>query len=214
MARKRPKGITDEVIDQPQIAPFIDVTFQLLIFFMLTIKFKQEEGHLLSMLPKDKGLAATTVDSPELQEVRIYICADVINNRMDQHLGYKEKHQDFVADLKRAGHKIGEVCRVWIDLKYLQNDTKEVYSTERFPGKVSHNRGIYNSIADQVKLMRESVKSTRDPTKAAPTIIDSDGLVPWEHAFGFLNALQKRGIHDIEWAGNPRFDKYFGPTGN
>jgi biopolymer transport protein ExbD len=215
MAKKRPKPIEEQAVEQSGMAPFIDVTFQLLIFFMLTIKFKQEEGHLLSMLPKDKGLSASTVDSPELQEVRIYICTDVYNHRQDQHLGYKEKHQDFQMDLKKANpQSFGDQCKVWIELNYLENETHIVYRTEKFPSKYSENRRIYKMIADQVKNMRETVKSTRDPTKSAPTIIDSDGLVPWEHPFGFLNALQRLGIHDIEWAGNPRFDRYFGPTGN
>jgi hypothetical protein len=213
MAKKRAKQMQDQSIESPNLSTFSDVTFQLLIFFMLTIKFKQEEGNLISMLPKDKGLAATTVDTPELQEVRIYICADVINNRMDQHLGYKEKHQDFIMDLKKAGHPIGDVCRCWIELNYLKNETYQLYRTEKFPSKYSENKKLYNQIADQVKTMRESVKSSRDPTKSAPVIIDCDGLVPWEHPFGFLNALQKRGIQDVEWAGNPRFDKYYGPTG-
>lgn len=214
MAKKRARGIDDAPVENPNLTTFSDVTFQLLIFFMLTIKFKQEEGHLLSMLPKDKGLAATTVDTPELQEVRIYICTDVYNHRADQHLGYKEKHQDFQMDLKKANpQSFGDVCKVWLELKYLTNETYQVYRTEKYPGKFSENKRIYNMIAEQVKTMRETVKSSRDPTKSAPTIIDCDGLVPWEHPFGFLNALQKRGINDVEWAGNPRFDRYYGPTG-
>jgi biopolymer transport protein ExbD len=199
-------------IEQPAIAPFIDITFQLLIFFMLTIKFKQEEGHLLSFLPDEKGPNRTIVPDIELNEIRIYLCGDSVTHRFDQHIGYKERHQDIVADLKRAGNRIGDSCRAWIDLRYLQNDTAELYSTERFPAKASHNRSVYVRLADQVLAMRQQVRSTINPGKLAPVIIDSDGLVPWEHPFGLLNALQKRGINDVEWAGNPRFDRYFGSS--
>jgi biopolymer transport protein ExbD len=67
--------------------PFIDIIFQLLIFFLLTMKFRQHEGYLLSMLP-DHGLSA--VPNPEMpNEVRVLVCADP-SHRMDQHLGYKQ----------------------------------------------------------------------------------------------------------------------------
>jgi hypothetical protein len=131
---------------------------------------------------------------------------------MDQHLGYKEKHQDFVADLRKAGHPIGDVCRTWIEQNYLKNETYQIYRTEKYPSKAAENRRVYSMLADQVKQLRESVRSTRDASKPAPVIIDCDGLVPWEHSFNFLSELQRRGIQDIEWAGNPRFDRYYGPV--
>jgi biopolymer transport protein ExbD len=207
--RRRKIAPKEQKVDEPPLTPFIDIIFQVLIFFLLTMKFRQKEGHLLSLLPKDKGLFSTPVDSPELNEVRIYICADSVNRRMDQHLGYKEKHQDFNRELKQAGHPIGDICYVQLELNF--NDQKQVFKTEKYPGKWGHNQMIYNTYSDQVKVMLDSVRAKYDPTKPAPTILDIDGNVPYEHAIGFLNALQKRKITGIEWAGNPRFDRYFGP---
>ena len=213
MAKKRSKPLEDVPVENPNMTTFSDITFQLLIFFMLTIQFKQEEGNLISLLPKDKGLANTSVDTPELQEVRIYICADVVDQiGAMKHIGAKEDHQQKVAGYKAADKTIGDKCRVWIEQNYLKNEIFEVFRTERYPGNWKHNRDLYKSVAQTVKNMRDSIKSSRDAGKPAPVIIDSDGLVPWEHPFGFLNALQRMGIQDVEWAGNPRFDKYFGPT--
>ena len=39
-----------------QLTPMIDCVFLLLIFFLLTMKFRHEEGHLKSWLPRDRGL--------------------------------------------------------------------------------------------------------------------------------------------------------------
>jgi len=212
MAKKRrPKGVEETTVESLKMTIFIDVIFQLLIFFLLSLKFKQKEGYLLSMLPKDKGLFATPVQTPELNEVRIYICADM-NRRMDQHIGYKEKHQDFIKDQKKAGQPVGDLCYTQIELNFNAQD--QLFRTEKHPGKWGHNKAIYERYSDQVKVMLDSVRSKKDPNKAAPTILDIDGMAPFEHAIGFLNSLQKRKIADIEWAGNPRFDRYYGPAGN
>ncbi|HYC78125.1 MAG TPA: biopolymer transporter ExbD, partial [Planctomycetota bacterium] len=59
MARRRRAGL-DKIQESYEIdfTSMIDVTFQLLIFFMLTLKFKVLEGKLQSLLPADKGLSS------------------------------------------------------------------------------------------------------------------------------------------------------------
>lgn len=53
------------------LAPMIDVTFLLLIFFMCSIKFKQLEGKLDSYLPKDVGTETTTVMEIKEEPIRV-----------------------------------------------------------------------------------------------------------------------------------------------
>ena len=53
--RKRRKPADETKFDATNMTPMIDVVFQLLIFFMLSMHFKEVEGKLLSQLPKDKG---------------------------------------------------------------------------------------------------------------------------------------------------------------
>ncbi len=43
------------------LAPMIDVTFLLLIFFLVTTTFERAEGILSSKLPKDRGAAAVAL---------------------------------------------------------------------------------------------------------------------------------------------------------
>ena len=58
--RKRPEP-TSAVKEEMEMTPMIDVTFLLLVFFLLTLKFKVLEGKLAAYLPKDAGPNPTTV---------------------------------------------------------------------------------------------------------------------------------------------------------
>jgi biopolymer transport protein ExbD len=53
------------------MTPMIDVVFQLMIFFMCTIKFKTLEGKLSAYLPKDVGVNSS--DAEPLEKVDILI---------------------------------------------------------------------------------------------------------------------------------------------
>ena len=55
------------------MTPMIDVVFQLLIFFMLTIEFKTLEGKLAAYLPKDVGVNVGKADPQEKIEVRVKV---------------------------------------------------------------------------------------------------------------------------------------------
>jgi biopolymer transport protein ExbD len=55
------------------MTPMIDVTFLLLIFFMLTIEFKTLEGLLAAYLPKDVGVNNTEAEPKEKVEIRVKV---------------------------------------------------------------------------------------------------------------------------------------------
>jgi biopolymer transport protein ExbD len=57
------------------MTPMIDVVFQLIIFFMTTIRFKALEGKLETELPRDIGGVAAR-HSPELLKAEIGLHAD------------------------------------------------------------------------------------------------------------------------------------------
>ncbi len=54
---------------KPDLTPMIDVTFLLLIFFIVTLKFKTLEGRLDSHLPKDMG--TQTIETEPIEKVDI-----------------------------------------------------------------------------------------------------------------------------------------------
>jgi biopolymer transport protein ExbD len=67
MSRKKKKF--KEV--KTDMTPMIDVTFLLLIFFIVTLKFKILEGRLDAALPKDRG--TSTSEAEEIDKIDILI---------------------------------------------------------------------------------------------------------------------------------------------
>ena len=199
MARKRGKrgaGLKEERVGGPPLTPMIDVIFQLLIYFILTMKIKSVEGKLLSRLPKDKGLASSAVSNPELEEVRIYICAggDIRN-----HFGHKKgAHEKTEKSNKR--------CLVWVD----KNEIDWLFKTEDEPGKAGHNQQVYLRLAAMTAEIVNRTPSSRDAGQSAPVILDADSEVPYEHIIGAVNACKEVDINNVEFVGNSKFNKYFG----
>jgi biopolymer transport protein ExbD len=67
-ARKRRKqGSTKQ---QPPLTPMIDVTFQLLLYFLLTSTFREDEGQIPGSLPSKGGAAS---DDTPLKPIRIVL---------------------------------------------------------------------------------------------------------------------------------------------
>jgi len=71
MMRKRRRRAEEPI--KGDMTPMIDVTFQLLIFFMLTIEFKTLEGKLAAYLPTDVCVTTTEAEPKEKIEIRIKV---------------------------------------------------------------------------------------------------------------------------------------------
>lgn len=195
MAKRKRRKLEEIPQDGFNMTPMIDIVFQLLIFFMLTMNFKEVEGKLLSQLPKDKGLQSTSVMQPELQEVRIVLCA---GGDWQTHIHNKGKHEKI--------DKSGDDCLVLVEKK----EVGHVYMTEKQPGSMAANRGVYKSMGELAKQLYDATPSMRDAAKRAPLILDADSEVPYEHIIGAVNACKEVGIDNVEFVGNPRHEKYYG----
>ena len=199
MSRKRRSPPGEPRTEALNMTPMIDVVFQLLIFFMLSMHFKEVEGKLLSQLPKDKGLAPTNVLQPELQEVRIVICAGGDTRTHKQDKGKHEK-QD----------KPNDECTIMVE----QVEIGKVYKTEKQPGKGAANRALYLELGKRTAELYQATPSSKggrdDATKRPPVILDADSETPYEHIIGAVNACKNVGIDNVEFVGNPRHDKYYG----
>jgi biopolymer transport protein ExbD len=193
--RRRRRPIEENKFEPTNMTPMIDVVFQLLIFFMLSMHFKEVEGKLLSQLPKDKGLAPTHVLQPELQEIRIVICAGG-DTRM--HLHDKGKHE--------KADKPNETCKVMVE----KIEIGDVFRTDKVAGKAAHNKAIYVSLGQKTAELYSTIPSSRDAARKPPVILDADSETPYEHIIGAVNACKSVGIDNVEFVGNPRHDKYYG----
>ncbi len=57
---------------QPPMTPMIDVTFQLLLFFLLTMTFRMDEGLIPGALP-DEGGPPTPVEEDPREPIKIFL---------------------------------------------------------------------------------------------------------------------------------------------
>ena len=69
------KSANDQLLDPPEMnmTPMIDIVFQLIVFFLLTLHFKEVDHRIEAELPKDRGLAATKQIPKPLTTIRVNI---------------------------------------------------------------------------------------------------------------------------------------------
>jgi len=190
-----PKIPEEEKRPDLNMTPMIDIVFQLLIFFMLSMHFKEVEGKLITTLPKDKGLQSSSVLQPELQEVRVILCA---GGDVRMHSQNKGEHERVDKD--------PTVCKAMVE----KIDVGDLHKTSKDESKIAPNRAIYKQIGAKTKELYDMTPSSRDPSKRSPIIIDADSETPYEHIIGVINVLKEVDIENIEFAGNPRFGTTYG----
>lgn len=103
-----------------QLTPMIDVIFQLLIFFMVNIKFRTLEGLLKAFLPR----ADTTPQPPSLQKDQVFIKITeaspgnlmlLVNNQPLAGTTEKQKYQSLEQKLSTIKTSFAEMPPVIID---------------------------------------------------------------------------------------------------
>ena len=142
MARRRRRAAIDLTPPKGDMTPMIDVVFQLLIFFMLTIEFKQLEGKLAAYLPKDVGVNAGNAEMKEKVEVELRVTAegsklDPINNMPWSGEGPFRYGDDRKVDISigpKTTRDIEEVKRRLKDLR--AQDPERPATIDAYPGTV------------------------------------------------------------------------------
>jgi biopolymer transport protein ExbD len=181
---RRPREVQTEALN---MTPMIDVVFQLLIFFMLTMQFREVEGKLLSHLPKTHG-PHSAPNPTVLDEVRIVVCA---GGDLDGHHRDKGFHEKSLKD--------GAVCRVQVE----RTDVGDVARTETRPSALAANRAVYRGAAERARGLLDAGGGT-----SRRVILDADSEVPYEHIVGLVDALKSARLDAVEFVANPRHAKY------
>ncbi len=223
-ARDGKRRVGTEKSEEPPMTSMIDIVFQLLIFFILTLQIKSVEGKLINQLPKIRGIGPGT--SLEMQEVRIVLCCGE-GLRHQENKGLHEARLEAVeitdrADTAGKTHSahlvLNDVCTAWVGKNPLGNLYKtwvcrEGHVEEKgrdVSKRVSENALRYREIAARTKELHDAMPSPRGPKKPVPVILDMDGAVPYEHIIGVINALKELGIQNVEFVGNARHERYYG----
>ena len=142
MARRRNRAAVDLTPLKGDMTPMIDVVFQLLIFFMLTIEFKQLEGKLAAYLPKDVGVNTSQAEPKEKVEIVLRVAAegtklDPINNMPWSGEGPFRYGDDRKVDISigpKTTRDLEEVKRRLKDLR--AQDPERPATIDAYPGTV------------------------------------------------------------------------------
>lgn len=163
------------------MTPMIDVTFLLLIFFMLACKFKTVEGYLKAYLPKEQGPHGT--DSVyDTGTLRVGLrWADYATGRSYQERTVGQTFEEYYEQVKRG----------YVVLAVRQRTYEEVA-----PGWPDYE-ALYRDI---VFCKSEYKAPPTRPDKEMPLIIDAREAVPWKHVVMVLNAAVRAGVKEITFA--------------
>lgn len=173
MARKKKKS-SGPVEADCDLTPMIDVTFLLLIFFILNLKFKVEEGEIENYLPKDKGQAAGT-PSINLNDCRVKL------------LWYTPGG----APIKDPDDEETEGCVVLKVGKKAYNNVGDLTD-----GNMAI-ASVWQELHEHVLNFKErNTKGDKQP----PVIIDARPQVPYRYVARALNEVVKAGVKDVTFA--------------
>jgi len=156
------------------LTPMIDVTFLLLIFFILNIKFKVEEGEIESFLPKDKGQASGTPQI-DLNDVRLKL---LWYDGSGAPISPKDDETD--------GNVIIKIGR------NAYNGPSEIND-----GNMA-NHPVWGTLYTDLDSFKNNYKG--GGKNGLPVIIDARQQVPYRYVVRALNEVVRAGVKDVTFA--------------
>ena len=161
------------------LTPMIDVTFLLLVFFMVTSKFKANEGRIEAFLPKDQGTRTTPtreLDTP--LRLRLRTVRDA---------GGAREHERIVVRFGRRD--VGEA-------RY-QADTCPIAGCA-----TPHGTPDFHALE---ALLREARATARAGTGRPPAVVvDASPDVPFTYVVSALDTCVTAGLPEVRFAASAR----------
>jgi biopolymer transport protein ExbD len=116
--------------DEPKMdmTPMIDVTFQLLIFFMCTIKFKTLEGKLSAYLPKDVGVNTSEAEPKEKVDIIIRVKKEGTKMHPHKELAWSGQGAFRYGDDRVLEYQVGP--KKYANLNTLNARLKDLYQAD------------------------------------------------------------------------------------
>jgi len=152
------------------LAPMIDIVFNLLVFFMVATKFKSTEGMIEAFLPKDRGQGPgqTTID---LAEVRLELL------RIDPATGLETTGPGAATAVKVGDEVLG----------VLSGDASADAHAE-----------LWGALYTRLVALREAYRGSGE--HGLPVIVDARPTVPTKDAVLALNEVVRAEITDVTFA--------------
>lgn len=155
------------------LTPMIDVTFLLLIFFVLNLKFKVPEGEMENYLPKDQGQLDGT-PSVNLDNCRVKLLWYAANG---------DPIRD-PKDLDSQGYVVVKVGR----------------RSFNQPMELTDQNIDQSVVWSEVHQAVEKFKERQGAAKKKPVIIDARPQIPYRYVARALNEVVRAGVEDVTFA--------------
>lgn len=160
------------------MTPVIDVTFNLLIFFMCTLKFKTLEGKLVSYLPTDKGLSSK---KEELQKEDVEIILKVAQDQWER----APKDREITLLRNGSNTPFGKIVRLETDPNNPKNSIMRCEPSDALDAVMKYMSGVKERVPD---------------SKAK---INAYARCPHIYVVTVLNMMIAAGFTDISYSGIP-----------
>jgi biopolymer transport protein ExbD len=204
------RAIEEEV--KLDMTPMIDVTFLLLTFFMLTMKFRVLEGKLDAQLPKDMGQAAggAPVDREKVR-IRIQVIKEKVHppqlfNMVSKRMSYEKFAQAFKAE---TGNEF-KFQDTTFAMRFSVGNAPifdMIQKTTFTSGQPTTTYGYFKPatttpMPDAVGELERKLKTARGSMKeAVPVIIDPDRSATYAALTLALHAATNAEFKEIQFAG-------------
>ena len=108
------------------MTPMIDVVFQLIVFFLVTMKFKTLDMKIEAFLPKDRGLSTAVVQLTEVPKLTA-----TLHHKQGESVPGPEGKPMPVSRLKIAGQPVGDTTseNTWERLSEMARKTRETFAS-------------------------------------------------------------------------------------
>jgi len=162
----------------PDLTPMIDVTFQLLIFFILCTRFAVQERAFRTQLPLDEGFRQ--VDSPPKEQLTIYCNWDPQRGTNDYTLAIGARRSRPVSGTTA---RLAEMVVLGNDNRAVWQEKKSLYAKVNDALLKGMQDYLVSSGADIEKL---EISFARDAATGA-----SSGTAPWIFVSAALDAARR-----------------------
>jgi biopolymer transport protein ExbD len=164
------------------MTPMIDVCFQLIVFFMLTLKFPSISSRFESMLPKDRGQAASPATLTPLQEITVKLFRKDVELDKLQHFTRIRVGETLTVNLPRGPWKM--------DAK--SEDERRAVEDKEF-AKITEAIGAAFALQQRNPEVKGEIK-TPPPTGQ---------LVPHGDVMRVLDSFVAAGVVNVNFEGAP-----------
>jgi biopolymer transport protein ExbD len=179
MPAKIPKGDETEM----NMTPMIDIVFQLIVFFLLTLKFKSVAHRIESELPKDRGIQAIQQSVTDLPMLTVKLFRKNVGQAQEAFTRVRVG-QDYTIDLP-AGEWSGETDKDLPREKEYAKQVEQVISAiQRIWAAQNNNPEVKGEI--------------KTPSEA----VGAGSAVPHGDVVRILDAFLRAGITDVKFEGS------------